>query len=187
MKPSNNNPDREPIETETIQIETRTLTDGSYVFAVPSPLPPNGRLVFGHSAPNEPTRIMDMVLTMPRSEVENYANFLARHGAIDREPTPEEITTMLQLVGNHMVQMQMDLMAMLSEVLIDRLGNGDREESAARVTQSLADSITSEAINGGALPAEEATDAADLIARALEQWASGKVRDLRNGKKGDSE
>jgi hypothetical protein len=168
---NNNRPEPEPLNATRVSVEARTLPDGSCVFPVPSRMPVAARLVFGHGAAHDHTHLLDMALTFPREEVEAYAAFLARHGAIDREPTGNEIDTMLQLVGNHLVETQIEIMANLSEFMIERLGSGNKDEARAAATDSIAAAIAADALKAGAVPAEEANEAREAIAEAIRKWA----------------
>jgi hypothetical protein len=168
---NNNRPEPEPLKATRVSVEARTMPDGTCVFPVPSRMPVSSRLVFGHGAAHDHTHLLDMVLTFPREEVEAYAAFLARHGAIDREPTGNEIDTMLQLVGNHLVETQIEIMANLSEFMIERLGSGNKDEARAATTDSIAAAIAADALKAGAIPAEEANEAREAIAEAIRKWA----------------
>lgn len=169
--PKNDRPDPAPLRMEAVTVTSRTLADGSCVFPVPSRLPPEARLVFGHGSAHDHTHLLDMVLTFPRSEVEAYAAFLARHGAIDREPTAEEVNTVLQLVGNQLVETQIEIMANMSTFLIERLGSGDNAQARETALESIAAQIAAEAAKGGAIPADEATETAEAVAKAIRAWA----------------
>ena len=183
MTSDNNNPrpEPEPLKATRVSVEARTLPDGSCVFAVPSRMPTSSRLVFGHGAAHDHTHLLDMVLTFPREEVEAYAAFLARHGAIDREPTGNEIDTMLQLVGNHLVETQIEIMANLSEFMIERLGSGDKEEARTAATDSIAAAIAADALKAGAVPPGEAEEARAAIAEAIRKWAERMANGQEEG------
>lgn len=179
----NNNNDND-LRGRAVSIEMEQMSDGSWVFPVPTELvPPEARLVYGHSAADNPRRMLDMVFTFPRKEVEAYAAFLARHGATDREPTAEEVDTILQLVGNSMVQAQVDIMAEMSRFLINRLGNGDHEAARARAVESVADALTAESVKAGAVDPADARATSEQVARALREWAEGMIE----GKDGGSD
>jgi hypothetical protein len=161
----------DPLNRETVKLPYRTLADGSIVFPVPSPLPDASRLVFAHAPAERPEEIADAILTMPRGEIEAYAAFLARHGAIDRAPTADELNITMQIVGNALVEAQIDLMGKVTDFLVERLGCGDREQAARECTESIAGMIAAEATKAGALPAEEVHEAREQIARAIREWA----------------
>lgn len=184
MLDDTNTPGPDPINRERVTVPARTLADGSVVFAVPSPFPPQSQLVFAHAPKEDHQRIADIVLTIPRSEIEAYAAFLARHGAIDREPTESELTVTMQMVGNALVKAQMDAMSAVSDFLIDRLGSGDRAAAASAATDSIADLITTEGIKSGAIPPDEAEDAADQIADAIRKWAERMTKETDSDSEG---
>lgn len=170
MPDNDNNPPA--LKYERKKIEARRLPDGSFVFPVPTDrIPAEAVLVFGHADGENTDRMLDMVLTMPRGEVEAYAAFLARHGAIDREPTANEIDTMLQLVGNQLAEAQVEIMSMLSRFMIDRLGSGDHEAARDTTLQSIASSIAADSVKAGAVPADEADEAREAIEAAIRSWA----------------
>lgn len=173
MQPSKNNrPDPEPLKGSPVTVPARTLPDGSCVFPVPcGAIPESARLVFGHGAAHDHTHLLDMVLTFPRTEIEAYAAFLARHGAIDREPTGTEVDTMMQLVGNQLAETQAEIMANLSRFLIERLGNGDHEAARAAATGSIAAQIAAEAMKAGAIEPGEAEETREAIEEAIRKWA----------------
>jgi hypothetical protein len=182
MKDNDHNPRPDPLKARPVSVQARELRDGTTVWPVPSDiLPPDRVMVFGHSAAEDHTRILDIVLTLPRAEVEEYAAFLCRHGAIDREPTAEEVTTMLQLAGNQMIQYQMELMARFSDFLIDRLGTGDRDEARDACCDSIASQIASEAIKANAIDPAEADETKEAIRKAIQAFAERMADNARPG------
>lgn len=164
--------DNDPLPHRPVSVPTRTLSDGTLVWPVPSQTIPADRVsVFGHSTAEQPQRVLDICFTLPRDEIQEYAVFLARHGAIDREPTDDEINTLMQLAGNQMVEWQTELFGRFSEFLIDRLGSGDRTAAREACTDSIAATITAEAIKANAIPPEEADETRELIRKAIEAMA----------------
>jgi hypothetical protein len=182
MNENTNNPRPNPLTGRPVTVSTKELADGSFVWPVPSDiLPPDRVMVFGHSAADDHTRILDIVLTLPRAEIEEYAAFLCQHGAIDREPTSEEVTAMLQLAGNQMIQYQMELMAKFSEFMIDHLGSGDRNSARESCCDSIASMIAAEALKKNAIDPAEAEETKEAIRKAITAFAERMANDANSG------
>jgi hypothetical protein len=161
----------EPLKEREVNIEAKVLPDGTLVFPVPSHLPVSSRLVLAHASGDDANHLLNVALSIPREEIEAYAAFMARHGAIDREPTPMEINAMMQLIGNQLVDAQVEILGNLSTFMINRLGSGNMEQARTACTESLADQITSAAVQGGVLPVEQSKETSEAIGKAIREWA----------------
>jgi hypothetical protein len=178
MSSNDYNPN-EPLQEREVNIDAKILPDGTIVFPVPSKLPHSSRLVLAHAKCEDATHLLDVALCIPRDEIESYSAFMARHGCIDREPTGAEIDTIMMLVGNQMVDAQIEILANVSTFLINRLGSGNMEEARKACTDSLADQITSAAVQGGVLPKEQSKETSEAIGNAIREWAE-KLMDGNN-------
>jgi hypothetical protein len=161
----------EPLRSKEINIDARVLPDGTFVFPVPSQLPVSSRLVLAHASAEDINHLLNVALSIPREEIENYASFMARHGAIDREPNGEEINAIMQLIGNQLVDAQIEILGNVSTFMINRLGSGNMEQARKACTDSLADQITSAAVQGGVLPVEQSRETSEAIGKAIQEWA----------------
>jgi PBP1b-binding outer membrane lipoprotein LpoB len=85
----------------------------------------------------------------------------------------------MMLVGNQMVDAQIEILANVSTFLINRLGSGNMEEARKACTDSLADQITSAAVQGGVLPKEQSKETSEAIGNAIREWAE-KLMDGNN-------
>jgi hypothetical protein len=75
------------------------------------------------------------------------------------------------VVGNLAAWTGPETRGKVTDVLVERLGSGDREQAARECTESIADMIATEATKAGALPAEEVHEAREQIARTIREWA----------------
>jgi hypothetical protein len=173
----------EPLKEREVNIDAKVLPDGTLVFPVPSHLPVGSRLVLAHASGDDANHLLNVALSIPREEVENYAAFMARHGAIDREPTGAEINAIMQLIGNQLVDAQIEILGNVSTFLINRLGSGNMEQARTACTESLAEQITAEAVKGGALSPADSAETSGAIAKAIREWAEK----LMDGKKEEGE
>jgi hypothetical protein len=169
----------EPLKERQVNIDAKVLPDGTLVFPVPSHLPVGSRLVLAHASGDDANHLLNVALSLPREEIEAYATFMARHGAIDREPTGTEINAIMQLIGNQLVDAQIEILGNVSAFLINRLGSGNMEEARKACTDSLAEQITAEAVKGGALSPTDSAETTEAIAKALQEWAE-RVMDKDN-------
>ena len=132
------------------------MPDGTITYPVPSELPESHRLVFARAKPDAPNALLDVVLTLPRALVEDYAGFLSNCGTIDRDPSPDEITLIMQLIANHLAREQIEIMGRVTTLLIERLSDGDHAAAADRTLDAVTDTFLRQAIASGRITAEEA-------------------------------
>ena len=128
-----------------VTITPTPLGDGSRV-AYPVPTSPVGerfaRAVCVAPA-HDPMALESCSLIIERSMVTKFATFLARHGGIEREPTEQEVTALMQSVADFLAHMQMEAMALVSEALSRALGDPNAEPEAVHetITTSMAEEI----------------------------------------------
>lgn len=144
------------FEHQRVSVTAQTMPDGTITYPVPSELPEAHRLVFCRANADTPSAPLDVVMTLPRALVEDYAGFLSDCGTIDRSPTPEEITVIMQLIANHLAKEQIAIMERVTNLLIERLSDGDHEAAAERTLDAVTDTFLRQAIATGRLTAEEA-------------------------------
>lgn len=160
------------IEFTHHQIEAQPGPNGSILYDVPTNiLPPSQRRVYARAMPNDPGRVLDVTLLMDRGTVTRLGEFLARHGAIDREPTDAEMTVVMQTLGDAMATAQVELMSLASQVLVQRLGNGDGDSAAATVAESMARAHAAKKAKAEGLTKAEAEEQAEEIKQSLIDWA----------------
>lgn len=160
------------IEFTQHEVEAKPGPNGTILYEVPtSPLPRSQRRVWARAMPNDPARVIDLTMIMDREMVTKLGSFLARHGAIDREPTDAEMSVVMCSMGDAMASVQVDLMAMASEILVKRLGNGDAQSTAETVAESMAAREASRKAKAEGLTKEEAEERAEELKRSLLEWA----------------
>jgi hypothetical protein len=165
-----------------VTITPTPLGDGRRV-AYPVPTSPVGerfaRAVCVAPA-HDPMAIESCSLIIERSMVTKFAQFLARHGGIEREPTEQETTALMQSVADFLAHMQMEAMALVSEALSQALGdpNAEPEAISDAITTSMAQEIAAAQAREEGRTAEQARADAEEIAAQLRAWADRKMREI---------
>jgi len=165
-----------------VTIEPTPLGDGVRVaYPVPtSPLCPRFARAVCVAPANAPMDIESCSLIIEREMVTKFAAFLARHGGIEREPTKEETTALMQTVSDFLARMQMEAMALVSDALQQTLGDPNAEdgEVADAISASMAEEIAAaRARDEGRTPEQAKADAEELKAQ-LRKWANEKLRGM---------
>lgn len=155
-------------KTDRIEIEATRSPSGGIVFPVPtSPLPPSECLVFAHTDADNTAQVRDIVLTMPRSLVTDYAEWLARTDAIDREPTTDEVNYIMQRIGTTLALAQVEILQTITRHLIKTLGDGDRSAAIERVIVNMAAEEARGAAKAESLTPEQAAARAQAMETTL--------------------
>lgn len=155
---------------------------GMILYAVPSsPLPENQRLVFAAAREEDHGHIENVTLSIPRDRVEAFLEFMARTGAIDREPTAQECSAFMMHLGNVLVSAQIDALASVSEVAINTLGDGDQDAARERCLGNLAEGMARSRAKAEGLTQDEAAQEAERMADAMRAWIEGMERRHQDG------
>ena len=172
----------EKFRARKVTIEPTPLGDGVRV-AYPVPTSPVGsrfaRAVCVAPA-NAPMDIESCSLIIEREMVTKFASFLARHGGIEREPTKEEVTALMQTVSDFLARMQMEAMALVSDALQQTLGDPDAEdgEVADAISASMAQEMAAARARDEGRTPEQAKEDAERLAEKLREWAEERLRGM---------
>lgn len=155
-------------KTDHIEVEATRSPSGGLVFPVPtSPMPPSECLAFAHTDPDNIAHVRDVVLTIPRSLVTDYAEWLSRTDAIDREPTVDEVNFIMQRIATSLALAQVEIMQTVTRHLIKTLGDGDRSAAVERVIVNMAAEEARGAAKAESLTPEQAASRAQAMETTL--------------------
>jgi hypothetical protein len=138
------------------------------LYAVPgNPAPEPYRLVWARGDAADPSHVRDVTLSLPRELVRTFMAFLAESGAIDREPTAEELSAIMQMAGSMLIKAQGEILGELAGCMIETLGDGDHERAEAASLETVVARLVQRAVRSGKVKPEEAADAAERIRNSL--------------------
>jgi len=166
-----------------VTIDAQPIDDHRVAYPVPtSPIAAKLTRALCIAPKDDPMRITETMLVIEREMVRKYAAFLAQHGAIDREPTEQELTVIMQTASSALATMQIEAMALVGDALHATLGDPDADpgEVADSVAASMADNAIREALAAGRIKPEEVDDFREQIHQRLQEWTDERLRRMND-------